>query len=66
MTSAQLEVLGVEPDEIVVWRTEQLERAGYPVASAVIVATHLEVDLHAAVDLVRRGCPTETALRILL
>ena len=66
MTAAQLERLGVEPDEIVLWRTEQLERAGYPAGSAVVVAAHPEVDLHAAVDLVRNGCPVQTALRILL
>jgi hypothetical protein len=66
VTAAQLQSLGVEPDEIVVWRTEQLERAGYPSGSAVVVASHLEVDLHTAVDLVRDGCAVETALRILL
>lgn len=66
MTSAQLESLGVEPDEIVRWRAEQLERAGYPDGPATLVATHVEIDLHAAVDLVRSGCPVQTALRILL
>jgi hypothetical protein len=66
MTTAQLEILGVETDEIVVWRTEQLVRAGYPSPPAILIARHLEVDLHTAVDLVRRGCPVQTALRILL
>jgi hypothetical protein len=66
MTTAEFEILGVEPDEIIVWRTEQLERVGYPPPSAVLIATHFEVDLHTAVDLVRRGCPVQTALRILL
>lgn len=66
MTAAQLESMGLDADETVLWRIEQLESAGYPPASAVVVASHLEVDLHAAVDLVHRGCPVETALRILL
>ena len=66
MTSAQLERLGVSSDEIVLWRVEQLERAGYPAGAAALLAAHLEVDLHAAVDLVETGCPVQTALRILL
>jgi len=31
-----------------------------------ILASHVEVDLHVATDLVARGCPSKTALRILL
>jgi hypothetical protein len=48
------------------WRFEELERAGYPPASANELAERNDVDLHAAVELVRAGCPVETALRILL
>lgn len=56
------------PEEraIVSWRLDQLMRAGFALAEARIVATHRDVDLHAALDLVRRGCPPATALRILL
>jgi hypothetical protein len=31
-----------------------------------VLAANVEVDLHDAVDLVRRGCPPELAARILL
>jgi DNA-binding response OmpR family regulator len=48
------------------WRTEVLEREGYPRAVAVLIATHPEVELQAAVDLVRRGCHPELAARILV
>jgi hypothetical protein len=56
------------PEEraIVSWRLDQLMRAGFELADARVVATKRDVDLHAAVDLVRRGCPPATALRILL
>jgi hypothetical protein len=48
------------------WRFDELLRAGYDVGSALLLASHVEVDLHAASSLVRRGCPAETALRILI
>ncbi|HYZ20458.1 MAG TPA: hypothetical protein VE615_13000 [Gaiellaceae bacterium] len=56
------------PEEraIVSWRLDQLLRAGFALADARVVATHRQVDLHNALDLVRRGCPPATALRILL
>jgi hypothetical protein len=31
-----------------------------------VLASHVEIDLHDASALTRRGCPPETALRILL
>jgi hypothetical protein len=43
-----------------------LTAAGYGVEWALVLATHVEVDLHLATDLLRRGCPPETAPRILL
>lgn len=48
------------------WRLDQLIRAGFPLAEARVVASKRDVDLHAALDLVRRGCPPATAVRILL
>ncbi len=51
---------------LVQWRRAALERAGFDPASAAAVAERLDVDLHAATDLLRSGCPPETALRILL
>jgi hypothetical protein len=48
------------------WRAETLVRAGFDATAAVNLAVSKHVDLHAAVRLVERGCPPETALRILL
>jgi hypothetical protein len=48
------------------WRTEALERAGYPAALAAKLAELMYVDLHLAADLLRRGCSPELALKILV
>ena len=40
--------------------------AGYDIGSALVLASHVEIDLHNASALTRRGCPPDTALRILL
>jgi hypothetical protein len=48
------------------WRSEELERAGFSVRDAARLAARHDVDLHAAVDLVRGGCPHDLALKILL
>lgn len=57
---------GVRDLETVVWRFDCLERAGYPSEVAVLLAENSHVDLHDAVELVKRGCPVEQALEILL
>lgn len=67
MTAAQFELIDeVEAEAILRWRLDELVRVGFDIGSALIVASHVEVDLHDACDLLRRGCPVETALRILL
>jgi hypothetical protein len=48
------------------WRLEALGRAGYDSESASVLAVSHEVDLHQAVDLLRRGCSIDLALQILL
>jgi hypothetical protein len=48
------------------WRAEQLELAGYGAQAAAELALRHDIDLHFAVDLVRRGCPADLALQILL
>ena len=53
-------------DQVMQWRIEELERAGYAPEDVIVIALDLSVDLHVAVDLVRRGCPHDVALRILL
>ena len=67
MSAAELELLYVsEIDRIEQWRHEALERAGYDPESAFVLAASHDVDLHEAVDLLRRGCSVDLALQILL
>jgi hypothetical protein len=53
-------------ERVLFWRAEVLERAGYEDGAVVQLAARADIDLHLAVKLVARGCPHETALRILL
>jgi hypothetical protein len=48
------------------WRLEQLRKTGYPARAAKAIASRHDIDLHLAVELLRRGCTTELAVRILL
>jgi hypothetical protein len=67
MSAAELDVYEeTETDRIQRWRAQELERAGYDEHDAAQLAGRGDVDLHLAVDLLERGCPAETALRILL
>ena len=67
MSAAELDVyVETEGERIQRWRAEELERAGYDPAEAAELAGRPDVDLHRAVELLERGCPAATALRILL
>jgi hypothetical protein len=67
MTATELEDLRVdESAEVLAWRFESLCRSGYDRDAAAVLAANVEVDLHDADDLVRRGCPHALAARILL
>jgi hypothetical protein len=55
-----------ELERLLCWRLRSLLEAGYSSADALILATHLEVDLEQARSLVRCGCQAKTAVRILL
>ncbi|HEY8030438.1 MAG TPA: hypothetical protein VIE38_13125 [Gaiellaceae bacterium] len=55
-----------ETERVERWRTEELLRVGFDVESATILAAEPGVDLHAAIDMVERGCPPNLAARILL
>ncbi len=55
-----------EQARIEAWRFEELIRAGFEPETAAELAARIDVDLHATLDLVRRGCPHELAARILL
>ena len=52
-------------DGVFGWRLAELVAAGYESDDALLLAAQVEVDLHLAADLPRRGCPHKTALRIL-
>ena len=67
MAAAQFEVLEAsEVDAVRRWRFDELVRAGYEDDDAMELAFNLDVDLHLATNLVRRGCPSSTAVRIAL
>ena len=59
-------VASATDDSVVRWRMLVLLRAGYLWNDAVELAMDTNVDLHLAVELVDRGCASETARRILL
>ena len=61
----QAEYVETEVERVERWRAEELERAGYHPEAAFELALRFDVDLHAAVELVERGCPPELALEIL-
>ena len=54
-----------EPAKVESWRLHILLEAGYPVHLAERLAGS-EVDLHDAVELLRRGCSPTTAVEILI
>jgi hypothetical protein len=70
-----LEAVEVEPAEdnvpdpaarVLGWRIEQLIAVGFDSDAALVLALDRTVDLHEATELVRRGCPPQTAFRILI
>jgi len=67
MTAAQFEELEApEVEAVLRWRFEAFVRAGFDAGSAMILASHVEVDLHDVASLLARGCPPETAMQIVL
>jgi hypothetical protein len=52
--------------DVLRWRFHELLKADYPGDEAITLASHQEVDLRLAVDLVRKGCSPATAVVILL
>jgi len=62
-----LEELASDPAALVLsWRIEQLIAVGFDSDAAFVLALDGGVDLHEASELVRRGCPPNTAFRILV
>jgi hypothetical protein len=67
MTAADLHVVTeTEQDRVEHWRAEELVRAGFDPSDAIALAARHDIDLHLAVELVRQGCPYETAIDILI
>jgi hypothetical protein len=66
MAAAELTQQETEKQRIERWRADELVRAGFEPAAASLLASRADVDLHDAIELVRRGCPPELALDILL
>jgi hypothetical protein len=60
------EIIETESERVERWRAEELMRAGFDPSAAVELAACLDVDLHAAIDLLERGCPADLAVQILL
>lgn len=65
MTEKRDEELLAEAYEVLDWRISELLKAGFSERLAVITALHEEIDLHQAIELVRKGCPPKIAFRIL-
>ena len=67
MSATELqEVQETEAERVERWRAEELERAGYDLSAAAVLAASAAVDLHLAIDLLTRGCSQDTAMQILL
>jgi hypothetical protein len=66
MAIVETQIHETEDESVARWRLDQLLLAGYEEMDALVLSELVDVDLHAAVDLVSRGCPSDTALRILL
>lgn len=54
-----------ERESVTSWRVDCLLDAGYDAEAALVLALDRDVDLHLAVSLLERGCPSDTALQIL-
>ena len=67
MSAIELQELQeTEAERVERWRAEELERAGYDLSAAAVLAASSDVDLHLAIDLLNVGCPQDTAMQILL
>jgi hypothetical protein len=66
MSAATLAEKVTAGDPVRRWRLQRLVRAGYDPCDSLVLSKQPEIDLHLAIDLVKRGCSTRTAVRILL
>lgn len=64
--SVRVDAIPSTLDDVAAWRYECLLKAGATDCEAEILALAPRVDLHEAVTLLERGCPSSTVARILL
>ena len=50
--------------DVLNWRFEELERAGYPVDVSIALSARADIDLHVAVGLLHDGATVTQALRM--
>ena len=63
MTAAQFELLEPATAEALLRaRFEALAESGCPLGDALVIASHVEVAVRAAIDLMGRGCPADLVL----
>ena len=66
MTTAEFELLEViEAEELLRARFESLTWHGCPPGTALVLATHLEIELLDAITLIQSGCPAHLVQPIL-
>ena len=66
LASAEVTVqVDTERERVTQWRIAQLAAAGYDGESALLIGIDFSIDLHRALDLLKRGCSVDTALQIL-
>jgi hypothetical protein len=67
VTAAQFELLeATQAEELLRARFETLVWHGCPPGNALVIASHMEVELLDAVTLLARGCPAHLVLPILV
>ena len=67
MTAAQFEMLEAsEAEELLRARFESLTWHGCPPGNALVIASHMEVELLDAVTLLTQGCPAHLVLPIIV
>jgi hypothetical protein len=55
---------GREPSDLVAWRVRRLIEAGFTKPEATRLANSYDIDFHALLELIDRGCPPGLAARI--
>lgn len=55
-----------EHERVTRYRLDRLTRGGYDMEAAVLIAARHDIDLHKAEELIKQGCSSDIASRILL